>query len=206
MHSRLAATALAASIAGLVIAAPLPAVAQDPGQGSERCAAAGAPGNAPQYPPSQGAGVSDSNPQRGQQMSATSGCREFAPGQSVAFGVESAFQQLGSVIATVGGEASASFTVPTNLANGPHHVVFRGIGLNGAANEVRIPFTVSGGPATGAAAPGGGTVNVGGVALPRTGSDEVVPLTALGVGLVVAGAGLVVVARRRRRDAASAVA
>ena len=210
MLSRLTTAAFAVSITGLVIVGtPLSAGAQDSGQGSDRCEAAGAPGNAPQYPPSQGAGVSDSNPQRGEQISATSGCREFAPGQSVAFGVESVFQQLGSVVATIGGEATATFTVPTNLPDGRHSVVFRGASLTGAPNEVRVPFTVSGGPATGAAvdsAAGGGTVTVGGVQLPRTGSDEVVPLTALGVGLVVAGAGMVVVARRRRREAASAVA
>lgn len=215
MLSRLASGAAALSLAGLVVAAPLPASAQDPGQGSERCEAAGAPGNAPQYPPSDNAGVSDSNAERGQQMSASSGCARFAPGRQVAFGVESVFQQLGSVIASVGGEATATFTVPTNLVDGQHHVVFRGASLTGAPTEVRIPFTVSGGVFTGpgagtdagtdagagAGAGNDGTVSVGGVQLPRTGSDEILPLTALGLGLVAAGAAMVVVARRRRNSA-----
>lgn len=241
MTSRFTSGATALTIAGLLlVGTQVPASAQqsEPGRGSERCSAAGggpgnAPGNAPQYPPAQGSGVSDSSPSRGQQMNATSGCREFAPGQRVAFGVESVFQQLGSVIATVEGEANASFVVPTNLPDGRHHVVFRGLGFNGAPNEVRIPFFVTGGPLTNAPGTGtgagpetgtgagpetgtgagsetgtgagsgqgaarGDSVTVAGVSLPRTGSDEIVPLTALGLGLVVGGAGMVLVARRRR--------
>lgn len=222
MISRLTSSLATVAIAGLVVVgAPLPASAQqgEPGQGSERCSAAGggpgnAPGNAPQYPGGDGSSVSDSNAERGQSMSASSGCSEFAPGQNVQYGVESVFQLLGSVVANAGGEAVATFVVPTNLPDGQHHVVFRGAGLTGAPNEVRVPFTVTGGVAT-ATATGAGAgsgagadsdVSVAGVQLPRTGSDEIVPLSALGLSLVTAGAGLVVVARRRRREIAGLAA
>lgn len=220
MLSRLSAGAAALSLVGVVaLGAFSPAQAQDSNPGSDRCTTEGggsgpgnAPGNSPAYPPAQNEepAVSDGQAERGQEMSASSGCAKFAPGRSVAFGVESVFQQLGTVLASAGGEASATFTVPTNLSNGLHHVVFRGASLTGAPTEVRIPFTVAGGPTaaapgTGAGpsqgAPGGGTVSVGGVNLPRTGSDEVVPLTLLGAGLLGAGAALVVVARRRRQSA-----
>lgn len=207
MLFRLSSSTAALSLAGLLaLGAYAPAHAQDANPGSDTCSTVGnAPGESPQYPPAQNdqPAVSDSTAERGQEISASSGCAQFAPGSSVAFGVESVFQQLGTVIASVGGEATATFTVPTNLADGLHHVVFRGASLTGAATEVRIPFTVSGGATTAAPVSGspsqGGTVNVGGVNLPRTGSDEVVPLTLLGVGLVAAGAAMVVVARRRRQ-------
>ncbi len=221
MMSRITSGAAALSIAGLVVVGlQAPAVAQEgqpgnPGQGSERCEAGGANGNQPNYPPGRRReSISDSRVERGQRVSASSGCSEFAPGQLVRFGVQtkSGFQQLGTVIATADGEAIATFTVPLNLANGQQQFVFRGLGLNGVMNEVRIPFVVTGGPTAAApgggqgaapgggqgAAPGGGTISVGGVQLPRTGSDTLVPLLLAGVGLVTVGTGMVVVARRRR--------
>lgn len=207
MMLRFSTAAAALCLTGLaVLGAQAPVSAQEdspgnPGQGSERCVQ----GGNPNYPPDQEERVSPSRVERGERTTATSGCREFAPGQRVAFGVESVFQQLGTAIASADGEVAATFTVPTNLTDGQHHVVFKGTGFDGQPNEVRIPFVVNGGRFTGTGAgagtgAGSGTVNVGGVQLPRTGSDELVPLLVLGAGLVVAGGSTVMVARRRRGD------
>lgn len=149
--------------------------------------------SAQQYPPAREGGVSDENAERGQRMSASSGCARFAPGRSVAFGVESEYQQLGTTTADETGEAEATFTVPSNLSNGRHHVVFTGEGVDGETNTVRIPFQV-----TGTAGAPGQTTN--GSALPRTGADQLVPLTVAGLTLVTVGAGIVVLARRRRES------
>lgn len=222
LRPRLAVVSLA-GVAALGLAAP--AAAQEsqpgnPGQGSERCEAAGAPGGGA-YPPAAGtqdAAVSDPTPQRGQRVTATSGCREFAPGRSVSVRVGSLL--VGSTIASAQGEAVTSFIVPTTLADGGYEVLFSGLGFNGQPNVVGVPIQIAGG--TGGAATGGGTpeepadtavegavgssddgagtVTVVGVSLPRTGSSEVVPLTAAGIGLVAAGGALVLVARRRRQD------
>lgn len=139
------------------------------------------------YPPGQTQqAVSDSTPNRGQLISAC--VRGFKPSSSFEFGVESTYMKLGTGTVNAGGVANASFNVPTTISLGPHSVVFIGT-RNGAPATVRIPINVQGNQASG---PVGG--------LPRTGSDEIVPLTAAGLGLVAAGAGLVVLARRHRRE------
>lgn len=222
MKSRTRPCVAALSLAGLAtLGLAAPAAAQEsqpgnPGQGSERCEAAGAPGSGA-YPPAAGtqdAAVSDSTPQRGQRVTATSGCREFAPGASVSVRVGSLL--VGSTVASAQGEAVTSFIVPTTLADGGYEVLFSGLGFSGQPHVVGVPIQVAGGTsgaATGGGTPeepadtavggaddGAGTVTVAGVSLPRTGSGEVVPLTATGFGLVAAGGALVLVARRRRQD------
>ena len=171
-------------------------------QQQSRCAANSNAGNV--YPPGgqgagqgqgQGPGISDDTPGRGQQVTATSGCRAFAPGQRVNFGVESTYQQLGTVTATQFGEAVATFTVPCNLENGRHSVVFTGPSAAGAETTVRVPFTVVDGVVVCGAR--GAPVRSG---LPLTGSQELVGLGVAGGALVALGAGIVVVARRRREE------
>lgn len=188
--SGLAALSLAAVA---VVGAAVPAGAQN-----ARCASTGAGGNANQYAPEgQGQGVSDGTAERGQRISASSGCARFAPGRSIAFGVESVYQQLGTTTSTQFGEATATFTVPSNLENGRHSVVFTGPSTGGAETTVRVPFTVVAGTVV-----GGGPVGSSGRAnaLPLTGSQELVGLSVGGVALIALGIGTVVVARRRRED------
>lgn len=169
-------------------------------QQQSRCAANSNAGNV--YPPGglgqgqgqgQGPGISDSTPNRGQQVTATSGCRAFAPGQRVNFGVESTYQQLGTVTSTQFGEAIATFAVPNNLENGRHDVVFTGPSPAGPTTTVRVPFTIE----AGAVVIAGGPTRSG---LPFTGSQELVVLGVAGGALIALGAGIVVVARRRREE------
>ncbi|MGI8536877.1 MAG: hypothetical protein ACR2K2_10345, partial [Mycobacteriales bacterium] len=170
-------------------------------QQQSRCAANSNAGNV--YPPGglgagqgqgQGPGISDSTPNRGQQVTATSGCRAFAPGQRVNFGVESTYQQLGTVTATQFGEAIATFAVPNNLENGRHDVVFTGPSPAGPETTVRVPFTIVAGAVV---VVGAAPVRSG---LPFTGSHELVVLGVAGGALVALGAGIVVVARRRPEE------
>lgn len=187
MSVRTIATSIAAlSLVGVAVVAPATiAHAQE----SSDCVVGN--GYAPQ---GQGQGVSDGTATRGQEISASSGCAQFAPGREVAFGVESTYQQLGTTTANAGGAANATFTVPQNLSNGRHHVVFTGPAFNGqGTNTVRVPFTVVADAA-------------GRAALPVTGSDELIALAIGGSALVALGAGMVVVARRRREGMPSGLA
>lgn len=210
MSSSLRPCVAALSLAGLAtLGLATPASAQEsqpgnPGQGSEQCEAAGAPGSGG-YPPAAGtqdAAVSDPTPARGQRVTATSGCREFAPGSQVSVRLGSLL--MGTTIASAQGEAVFSFVVPSTVADGGYEVLFSGLGFDGRQNAVGVPVQIAGGATTGATAPDAededGTVSVAGVSLPRTGSAEVLPLTAAGIGLVAAGGALVLVARRRRQD------
>lgn len=175
----------------------------------------GCPNPGGQYPPGQdcpagafpgqGRGVSDGNPAPGERMSANSGRGSFDPGSRAEYGVESTYIKLGETTVNADGMAVASFELPTSLAVGQHHVVFRGI-KDGAPATVRVPFTLTAAAAGGA---GGGTANPReGVlgALPRTGADAVVPMAATGIALVAVGAGVVLVARKRRQELDSSLA
>jgi LPXTG-motif cell wall-anchored protein len=133
---------------------------------------------------------------RGAEMSVSSGNDAFDEGSTGEFGVESTYQRLGSFTANSSGAAVASFTVPSNLSNGRHNVVFKGV-KNGQPTTVRVPFTVSG--TAGAAAATRSSQ------LPRTGADSIAELTAAGITLVAVG-GVVVVAARRRRDSMGSMA
>jgi LPXTG-motif cell wall-anchored protein len=136
---------------------------------------------------------------RGAEMSVSSGNDAFDSGSTGEFGVESTYQRLGSFTANSSGAAVATFTVPSNLANGRHNVVFKGV-KNGQPTTVRVPFTVSG--TAGSAGAAGATRSS---QLPRTGADSIAELTAAGITLVAVG-GVIVVAARRRRDSMGSMA
>lgn len=146
-----------------------------------------------QYPndPSCSEGVSDSTAEPGQPLTATTAPDSFTPGSPVEVGVESTYQRVGSTTAAQNGSANLTFTVPTNLSPGRHHVVFSGV-RNGVPNQERIPFTVVGSQATGAAKSAS--------RLPRTGDDTLIPLTLVGLSLIALGTATVVAARRRRDE------
>lgn len=149
-------------------------------------------------PPGQGAGVSNPNARRNEPQTARSGCARFkGPVQGT---VNSTPLDLGTVQASPGGEAVFSFRIPSNFETGPHNVTMTGQAFDGSGqSSVVLPFTVVADAAAGATRGRSG-------ALPRTGADSLVELTAAGVVLVGAGAGMVVVARRRRGDSPAGVA
>jgi hypothetical protein len=99
---------------------------------------------------------------------------------------------LGTVQADANGNATVTFTVPADLATGAHSVTMTGL-TSGVERTAGFVVTSSGDAGAGdEAVP---VDEAGGLAY--TGA-EVAPLLALGGGLLVAGAGAVTVARRRR--------
>lgn len=127
--------------------------------------------------PTCSAGVSDSTVTPGQTVVFNSGAGSFQSGTSVEVRV------LGDTFtrqATANGNVSLTYTVPTDTRPGRYEAVF--------GDRVRVPFTVV---SAAAASPGRGQ-------LPRTGSEDLVALALGGSALVAAGAGMIVVARRRR--------
>lgn len=149
-----------------------------------------APASAQVYPPASGAGtISDTTVVPGQTVKVNSGSGTFTPGTGVAVAITCA-DVTGTVTADGTGNAPFTFTPPAGTPAGPCTVVFTG--TNGrAAAKVSVPFTIVL-PVAG----GGGPVAGGG--LPRTGSDQIVPLTITGIALVGVGASSIVAARRRR--------
>ncbi|SDF68600.1 fibronectin type III domain-containing protein [Klenkia brasiliensis] len=104
----------------------------------------------------------------------------YAPNSTVELLVYSSPVSLGTVVTDENGSFSVEVTVPANLANGTHHLVATGVDPSGNVRNLVIAVTVSGGQAV----------------LATTGFDAV-PV-AVGGGLVLlAGAGLLVGARRR---------
>jgi LPXTG-motif cell wall-anchored protein len=181
---KLASAAAAASLAGAaVLGMGSPAIAQT---GSEL----------PQQ-----AGASDSTPTPGQTVTITTGAGSFTPGSTVSFSLQGS-SIAGTAVANSLGSASFTFTVPANAAPGRYTVVASGT-LAGTAKTAEFQITVVAGAA---ASPGRGQGATGQSALPRTGSDQMVPLAITGIALVGAGAGIVVASRRRREDMPAGIA
>lgn len=218
--------ALAAGTAALLItgatlvgAGGVASAQNSPGQGGQNCR------NAQDVYPQganrgQGAGVNNNGQaRRGENARGNTGCSQFAPGRRVAVSAESTPIPVGIGIADEGGAVTIDFIVPTALADGRHDLVFTDLVTR--SNVVRVPFNVVGGPTSAGAGQGAGGAGQGaggagqgaggagqgaggagqGSALPRTGSDQLVPLTITGLALVGIGASVVVAARRRRETA-----
>ncbi len=174
---KLASASAAASLAGVaVLSLSTPAIAQD-------------------YPPARTpASVSDSTVVKGQMFTLNSGngfC--FADPEEITALVE-VFDDILVADVDGNGNASASVTVPADTAPGPQTATFECID----GETVEVAFTVV---AAAAGAPGRGQdPDRRGSALPRTGADQLVPLTITGVALVGIGAGIVVASRRRRES------
>ncbi len=171
---KLASAAAAASLVGVaVLGMSAPAIAQD-------------------YPPARTpASVSDSTVVLGQMFTLNSGngfCFED-PDEITA--VVEVFDDILVADVDGNGNASASVTVPEDTAPGRQTATFECID----GNTVDVAFTVV---AAAAAGPGQGQQPDRRGALPRTGADQIVPLTITGVALVGIGAGIVVASRRRR--------
>lgn len=144
-----------------------------------------------QYPPGQAgkAGVSNEQVQRGERQEAHVPDCTFDPGSEGEYGVASTFTRLGAFRATQTGSAAVSFVVPTGLAPETHDVVFRGI-KNGRPATVRVGFTV-------VDASGDSGISGNSLGLPRTG-QAFVPMVGTGLALIVVGGAVVAVVRRRR--------
>lgn len=102
----------------------------------------------------------------------------------------SVYQWLGQATANAAGAVVVTFRLPA-LAPGDHHVVFTSL-VDG--DQVQVPFTML----TAAASRAGTAVSPRVGKLPRAGSTELLLLAVGGTGLFVAGAGVLLSARRRR--------
>lgn len=132
-------------------------------------------------------------PQGGQVTVTSTG---WKPGSTVQITLNSEPLDVGTAIADQVGTIVHTFTVPSNFLVGAHTVTLTGLDLAGQVQVLSADlevtalagavnsFTPTGGSATGP--------------LPRTGSSLVVPLSLVGAGVAVSGAGLVVASRRRR--------
>ena len=166
---KLASASAAASLAGVaVLGMSAPAIAQN-------------------YPPADTPpSVSDSTVVLGQQFTLNSGVG-FCPLPTADLTVFGAPRD--AAVDTVG-NASATVTVPDGTQPGRQTATFACAG-----DTVDVSFTVV---AAAAAGPGQGQQPNRNVGLPRTGADQIIPLTITGVALVGIGAGIVVASRRRR--------
>jgi len=114
----------------------------------------------------------------------------FLPGTQVDFTINDCGSTvlLGTVVADSNYEAHFSFPVPASCCPGVHDVTLTGTGADSKPLVLTYQITVTGnGCST--------TTSVAGN-LPRTGSNPSTPI-ALGIGLVVVGGVLVLLARRR---------
>lgn len=139
------------------------------------------PAGAVEYPPSSPtASVSSSTATPGGTVSVQSS--GWQADSSVSLTLFSDPVSLGSVTADSSGAFSTTVTIPSGTAAGAHRIVLSGTDANGNAATQEIAITV--------------TVAAGDGSLPRTGSDSP-PYILFGAGLLLVGAVLAVVARRR---------
>jgi LPXTG-motif cell wall-anchored protein len=106
----------------------------------------------------------------------------FQPFEEVTLTMHSEPVVLGTFTADANGVVTAEFTLPANVAAGEHTLVYEG-----AVTYFQESFTVT----------------AAGPKLAHTGADVTVPLT-VGLGLVLAGTGALVVSRRRNAGASQA--
>lgn len=146
--------------------------------------------------------ISDSTPRAGQTITVSTGQGSFAAGESVDYAIVrgESVNVLGTAIADANGDVTVTFVVPSDTPPGKASVLFSGE----SGTTVVIPFTVvaaggGGGGGDDDDDDGSGSTSRGG-SLPRTGANDVVAITAVGASFLVAGAGLVLVARRRRES------
>ena len=107
------------------------------------------------------------------------------PGTTVNITLDSNGVSLGSFTVGAGGNLSVSVRIPSGYA-GAHTIIATGTSTSGSAIDFSLPITIRSAQQTGG--------------LPFTGSNTAVE-GAAGIGLVAAGAAVVVLGRRRRQDA-----
>jgi hypothetical protein len=147
-----------------------------------------APAGAQQYPPKPCiVTVSDSTVEPGQTIDITAGT--FSPGTEITVTMTSAV--LGTATVGESGTAVLSAVVPAGVAAGEHTIAVNGVGC------AAVTVSITAAPASTAPAAAAPRPSPSG-ALPRTGGDPF-PVARVGGALVAFGAGLVLLARQRRR-------
>lgn len=205
-RSRVAAGLAALALSGLGVFG-----LQSPALANHRC-----PNPAGHYPPGQcqeggngnnqkGGNVSDNTPVPGEQQQVQS--KGHKPDSDAEIYAESTPILLGTFRANAQGVVNAVVTIPLGLSVGPHAIVVRGITPSGAALVQRIPITITAAnvaiakaKASANAGNGSNTTGIGGLQLPRTGT-EIALVSAAGIALIGVGS-LALVSGRRRRIAA----
>lgn len=155
--------------------------------------------HAQQYPPTAAAlTVSDTTVNPGQAVTVSGS--GYANRARVTIIFESTPVELGTATTDDAGRFSTQVRIPSDATPGAHTIRATGLGPDGrpvirSAGVTVLGATTSGGPVSrsGPAARSGG--------LARTGSDNSISLTQAGAVLILAGAGLVAVVRRRRASA-----
>lgn len=143
------------------------------------------------YAPTGGSASSVSGPPGSRITVSGSG---FQPGSSVTVEFFSTPVVLGTTTADATGRATASVSIPSNAAEGPHTIELIGVNPSGAAITVSIPFTVTGGT-TGTSSTG----TVSGSTLATTGA-RVLGMGVVGLTLLATGGFFVYTSRRRTRS------
>jgi LPXTG cell wall anchor motif len=160
------------------------------------------------YPtPTLFATISDTTPTPGETVTITAG--GYVPGTTVTVTLEPEGTVLGTAVADADGNVTLTVTIPADLSLGDHAVAVTGETTAGVVTQA-IPITVvspsaadggtqvpgtAGGFVPGAV--GGADVTVTG-GLPRTGSDNSMPLARAAALLVAIGGVMVLTARSRR--------
>ena len=149
-----------------------------------------APAGAQQYPPKPCiVTVSDSTVEPGQTIDITAG--EFSPGTEITVTLTPDSVVLGTATVGESGTAVLSAVVPAGVAAGEHTIAVNGVGC------AAVTVSITAAPASTAPAAAAPRPSPSG-ALPRTGGDPF-PVARVGGALVAFGAGLVLLARQRRR-------
>jgi LPXTG-motif cell wall-anchored protein len=159
--------------------------------------ATAAPAGAQQYPPEPCiVTVSDSTVEPGQTIDITAGV--FSPGTEITVTMTPDSVVLGTATVGESGTAALSAVVPATVAAGEHTIAVNGVGC------AAVTVSITAAPATTVAPAGAASPSASGD-LPRTGGDTF-PVARVGGALVAFGAGLVLLARQRRRRASTPVA
>lgn len=149
------------------------------------------PAGAQQYPPQPCiVTVSDSTVEPGQTIDITAG--EFSPGTEITVTLTPDSAVLGTATVGESGTAVLSAVVPAGVTAGEHTIAVNGVGC------AAVTVSITAGPATTAAPAEAAPRPSPSGALPRTGGDTF-PVARVGGALVAFGAGLVLLARQRRR-------
>ena len=144
------------------------------------------------YGPAASLAVSDTSVNPGQVVTVRGS--GYADGAQLTLIFESTPVELGRATADGSGSFSRDVTIPANATPGTHTIRATGLGANGSRLEQSVRVAVLGASTT-----GGPAAKSSGLA--RTGSDNSISLTQAGAVLILVGAGLVAVVRRRRAAA-----